>query len=178
MKKILNDIKTFKGNVLTICVDDNKLVKELRKNNKINIVDFSRQTKRKIFSKKKKFKYSKGKSVKIKKFRKAFKKKSIDYVIIDLNNIFDYYKYMTSNSIYICKNKIYIYGSSDYMNASLVAQKFERYNTTIEKIQDNDDYLVIVDCKKAKYNYFKEKFYLVIDSLHNLGDMISYFLTS
>ena len=120
----------------------------------------------------------KKKNIKIKKFRKSFKKKTIDYVIIDLNNIYDYYKYLASNCIYICKNKIYIYGTSDYTTAKIVASKFKRYKTTIETIQNDNEYLVIVECKDAKYSYFKEKIYIIVDSFHNLGDMISYFLTS
>ena len=47
-----------------------------------------------------------------------------------------------------------------------------------ETLQIDNDYLVIVECKKAKYSRIKEKFYLIIDTFHNLGDMISYFLTS
>ena len=178
MKRIIDDIKSFKGNVVSIGIDDSKIKRAFEKNNQINVLELNIPEKRKLFSSRKKFKNSKGKSIKIKKFRKFFEKKSVDYVLIDSNKIYDYFKYMASNSIYICKNKIYIFGNSDYVTAKTVARKFERYKTTIERIQIDNDYLVIVDCSKAKYNYFKEKFYLVIDSFHNLGDMISYFLTS
>ncbi len=178
MKKILEDIKSFKGNVLCICVDDEKITKDLFNNKNIGLYELSRNSEKKILSKNKKLKDKNGKSIKIKKFRKFFKKKSIEYILIDLNNIFDFYKYMASNSIYVCRKKIYLYGNSDYLTAKDVAKKFERYNTTIEKIQDGNNYLVIVDCSKAKYNFFKEKLYLVVDSIYNFGDLISYFLTS
>lgn len=177
MKKILEDGKDFKGNVLCICVEDN-IIQELIKNKKIGLYELSRNTKIKSFLRKKRLKTKTGKSVKIKKFRKLFKKKSIEYVVINLNNVFDFYKYMASNSIYVCKKQIYLYGNSDYITAQDVAKKFERYDTKIEKIQDEDNYLVIVKCSNAKYNFFKEKFYLVVDTLYNIGDMISYFLTS
>lgn len=178
MKRLLDDIKIFEGNVTLVGVNDNKIKKNLSKNKNINIFELNRPERGKIFSKKKKLKSSSGKKVSIKKFRKIFKKKSVEYLIIDLNNVFDYYKYMASNSIYICNKKIYIYGDSDYLTAKDVAKKFKRYTKNIECIQIDNEYLVIVDCKNTKYRYFKEKFYLAIDSFLNLGDMISYFLTS
>lgn len=178
MERIINDIKDFKGNTVCIGVEDNKIKRTLNKNKNVSVFELNRLQSRKIFSKKKRLKTTNGISVKIKKFRKIFKKKSIEYVIIDLNNMFDYYKYMASNSIYICNKKIYIYGNSDYVTAKSVAQKFKRYKTNIETLQIDNDYLVIVECKKAKYSRIKEKFYLIIDTFHNLGDMISYFLTS
>lgn len=178
MKRILTDINTFEGNVLCIGVNDKKIINKLKKNSQIGLYELSRFEERKFFSRKKRIKTNDGKSVKIKKFRTLFKKKSIEYLIIDLNNVFDFYKYMASNSIYVCNTKIYIYGQSDYINAHLVAKKFKRYQTDIEKIQIDDNYLVIISCAKAKYSWFKEKFYLVIDTFHNIGDYISYFLTS
>ena len=178
MKRLLEDIKTFEGSVTLVAVNDNKIKRVLSKNNNINIFELNRPERGKILSRKKKLKSSSGKKVNIKKFRKIFKKKSVDYLVIDLNNVFDYYKYMASNSIYICNKKIYIYGNSDYVTAKDVGKKFKRYTKNIECIQIDNDYLVIVDCKGTKYKYFKEKFYLIIDSFLNLGDMISYFLTS
>ena len=178
MKRVIEDIKEFSGNVLCICVNDDKVMSSLLKNKKIGLYELTRNNGRKKVLNKKRLKTKEGKSIKIKKFRKLFKKKSIEYILIDLNNVFDFYKYMASNSIYICRKKIYLYGNSDYITADDVAKKFERYNTKIEKIQDGNDYLVIVDSSKAKYNFFKDKLYLVVDTIYNVGDMISYFLTS
>jgi hypothetical protein len=178
MKKIVNEIHTFKGNVLCIGVTDDKILSCLNKNNNIGLYELSRPEPRKIFSKRKRVRTKSGKSVPIKKFRKIFKRKSIDYLIINLNSVYDYYKYMASNSIYVCNRKIYIYGSSKLVTANDIGIKFKRYKTKVECIQDNDDYLVIIDSSLARFNFFKEKYYLLIDTLINLGDMISYFLTS
>ena len=49
MKRIVDDIKNFKGNVVTIEVEDNKIKKSLEKNNKINVIELNRPKKRKIF---------------------------------------------------------------------------------------------------------------------------------
>ena len=178
MKKIISDIHTFKGNVLCIGVTDDKILSGLNKNNNIGLYELSRPEPRKIFSRRKRVKTKNGKSVPIKKFRKIFKKKSIEYLIIDLNSVYDYYKYMSSNSIYVCNKKIYLYGSSKMITANDVGKKFKRYKTKVECVQDGDNYLVIVDSYLAKFSFMKEKYYLIIDSLINLSDMISYFLTS
>ena len=178
MNNILEDIHLLKGNVLCICVEDGRILSRLNKNNNIAIFELERFKKRKIFTRDKRVSNKKGKSVKIKKFRKLFKKKSIDYTIIDLNNVYDYYKYIASNAIYVCKNKIYIYGNSDMIDSDSVAKKYLRYTKNVKKIQNGTEYIVIVDCANTKFNLIKEKFYVVVDTFHNLGDMISYILTS
>ena len=53
MKRITDDIKSFKGNVVCIGVDDNKIKKELLKNDNIGLYELNRpSTKRFIFKKK------------------------------------------------------------------------------------------------------------------------------
>ena len=178
MKRILNDIKQFKGNVVCVGVEDRKIKKELMKNSNIGLYELNRPETKRIIFKKKRLKTNNGKSVSIKKFRKLFKKKSIEYLIIDIDKLMDYYKYIASNSIYMCNKKIYIYGTNDTIDATDISKKFKRYKTETENIQIDNEYLTIIDWKNAKYSKIKEKVFLVIDSLHNLGDMISYFLTS
>ena len=178
MKNILEDIHLFKGNVLCICVEDGRILSRIKKNNEVALHELERFKKGKIFSKYKRISNKKGKSVRIKKFRKLFKKKSVEYIIIDLNNVYDYYKYIASNSIYICKKKIYIYGNSDFVTANGVAKKFLRYTKNVKTVQNGTEYIVIVNWDNTKFNWFKEKFYVIIDTFHNLGDMISYILTS
>ena len=178
MNRLIEDAKAFEGNVVCIGVKNTKLLKVFKTNKKIGLYELTRGVKRKLFSRQRKVKMENGKSVRIKKFRKLFKKKSIEYLIIDLNSVFDYFKYMVANSIYICNKKIYLYGQSDYIDANTIVKKFKRYKTNVEYFQNKNEYLVIVDVSEAKYSYFKNKFYIIIDTFHNLGDMISYFLTS
>lgn len=80
--------------------------------------------------------------------------------------------------MYTCNKKVYIYGESEYVDSKAIATKFARYKTKIERIQIENEYLVIVDCSNAKYSRIKEWFYVFIDTFINLGDMISYLLTS
>lgn len=178
MKRLLDEINGFKGNTLLLGVDDNKIFDSLKKNKNISLFEIEIFTKRKIFKKDKAKEIGTGKKVNIKKFRKIFKRKSIENIIINLDNMYDYYKYMASNSIYTCNNKIYIYGNKELVTTSSIVKKFKRYNTEIEVITKDNDYLVIIDSSRAKYNLFKEKFFIVVDTFINLGDIISYFLTS
>ena len=178
MKRLISEIKDFKGNTLLLGVDDNKIFDSLKKNKNISLYEIEVYTKRNFFKRDKAKENETGKRVNIKKFRKIFKRKSIDNIIINLDNMYDYYKYVASNSIYVCNNKIYIYGNKELVTTSSIVKKFNRYNTKIEVITKDDMYLVIIDSACAKYNLFKEKFYIVIDTFINLGDMISYFLTS
>ena len=178
MKKLIEEIKNDKDNDIYISIINDEIKKSLKKNKNISLFDLEINQKRKLFSKRKKMRVTKDKTVKIKKFRSIFKKKSIEYIVADLNGFYDYYKYLASNSIYLCNNKIYVYGNLDIVDAKSVAKKFERYNTKIEIIEEKDMFLVIVDASKAKFNLIKEKFFIVIDTFINLGDLISYFLTS
>ena len=52
---------------------------------------------------------SNGKNINIKKLYKYFKKKSIDYIICDYEQITKYYKYVFRDSIYLNNGKIYFY---------------------------------------------------------------------
>lgn len=180
MKRIVEDVKKFRGNVLTICVEDNKIMSAIKGNRGIkNAFELNRDEPSGLFKRrKKKLKLKKGKRVKITKFRKLFKKEKVDYLIIDLNNVLDYHKYIASNAIYTCKKKIYIYGESDYLDAKMVSSKYRRYKTKIEEIQNKNKFIVIVDCSEAKYSRIKEMFYIFIDTFHNIGDWISLILTS
>ena len=178
MKVLLDKIKNFKGNTLLLGIDDEKITKDLMKNKNVHLFEIELYKKRRIFKKDKSKEKATGKKVNIKKFRKIFKRKSIENVVINLDNMYDYYKYMASNSIDICNNKIYIYGNKELVTTSSIVKKFNRYNTKIEVITDDKNYLIIVDASLAKYNLIKEKFYVIIDTFINLGDMISYFLTS
>lgn len=178
MKKIYDELNNIKGNVLCICVDDNKIMKYLNKSKEVNLFEFSRSEKRKLFSKRKKVKLNKEKKVNIKKFRKLFKKKKVDYIIIDVNNIYDYFKYMASNCIYVCSKKVYLYGKSDFVTPKSIGKKFERYNAKVKYYKDDDEYLVVANIKNTKYSRLKEFIYLIADTFINLGDMITYLLTS
>ena len=125
----------------------------------------------------KKRKTNKGKTINIKKLRKYFNKKKTDYIICNLDNIFDYYKYIIKDTIYINSNKLYIY-SSKSINFELIIENYKRYTNNIEIKEYKESYLIIVDNTTTKNNYIKDKLYFIKDTLYNVAEKIGNILVS
>ncbi len=176
--KLLDDAKSFNGNVVCVGVQNKDLLQALSKNKKASVftIDFTKR--RGIFSSRKKSKITNGKKINIKKLRKTFKKKSIDTLIFDLNEMYEYFKYFIGDSIIITKGKIYIYGTSQFIDPKVLINRYKRYNTTAFLEINGDNFTIIIDAKASKTTWFKNKIYLVIDTFHNIGDMISVALIS
>lgn len=162
LNKIINQ---FNGNVLGIGLNE-KLIKQLDKNKKIvecNLLD--NVTKGKGFGK--------SKVIKIKKIKKHFKKKSINFILCNYESISKYLNSFVKNSIYLNDFKIYFYGNYDLEK---LIKRYKRYNTKIDVIKEKDFYILEIDCSNAKNNFFKEPFYLIIDlidlSIELIGDVL------
>ena len=84
-KYLLDVIKNMEGNVITIGIDD-KLINGFKKNKKVNVYEINKSENVSLFQRKKR-KMSNGKNINIKKLYKYFKKKSIDYIICDYEQI-------------------------------------------------------------------------------------------
>ena len=124
-----------------------------------------------MFQKKKRKLESNGKSINIKKLHKYFKKGSINYIIVDYEQILKHYKYVFMDSIYLSKGKLYFYMpkgiDSDYIN------KYKRYNSKINIKEYDNTKLVIIDNSKSKTSKLKNIVYLIGDTMTNLIDFIS-----
>jgi len=103
LKKICKD---FSGNVLTIGLDFPTVVQVLEKNEKI------KKSYSMTFNGKKRAKNyengARGKTVSIKKIRKIFKKKKIDYIICNIEDVSKFLRTFIRDSVYINKTKLYI----------------------------------------------------------------------
>lgn len=175
--KLLDDAKKFTGNVVCVGVTNDDLLMTLSKNKKASVytIDF---TKRHGFFSRKKTKTADGKKVNIKKLRKTFKDKSVDNLIFDFNEMYDYFKYFISDSVTIGRGKVYIYGESRFIDPKNLIKRYKRYCTEAFLEVDGDSFLIVIDVENAKTNWLKNKFYLVVDTFHNIGDMISVALIS
>lgn len=178
MQKLAEIVKTFKGEVLCIGVEDTSILKALSHNNQVNVFTLDRKISTGLFFKKKKVKTKSGKKVNMTKMRKSFKKKSIDYMVCDINSIYDYFKYFIYDSVVINKKKLYLYGYSKYLDPNTLAKRFERYHAKVEVSSQGNQFLLIIDNENSKGNWLKAKWYVLVDSFHNLGDLISTALTS
>ena len=176
--KLEEIIKKTKGNVLVIGLDD-KLIDKFEKNNKVNlyaIYSNSRNNKG-SFSKQKKKKTNKGKTINIKKLRKYINKKSVEYLICNFEEIMQYYKYIIKDTIYLNNKIIYIY-SSNTIDKDFIIEKYKRYNVEISFNDYKSGYIITINSTKAKNNFFKDKLYFIKDTLYNIAEVIGNIMVS
>ena len=169
-------IKKLEGNVLVKKLD-NKLLNKFEKNNKINLYSIYSNKSNGIFSRTKKKETNKGKTINIKKLRKYINKKSVDYLICNMEEIKDYYKYIIKDTIYLNNNKIYIYSSNE-LDKEFLIKKYKRYNVEINTTEYENGYIITIDNKNGKNNYFKDKIYFIKDTFYNIAEFIGNILIS
>ncbi len=171
-------IKKIEGNVLIIGLDEN-LIKMFDKNNNVNLYSINRNFKYKSGkSDNFKRKYtSHGKNINIKHLRKYINKKSANYIIFNMNEVFKYYKYIIKDSIYLNNNKIYIYFNND-IDKDFIVKKYKRYNVKIKEFEYKNGYILEIDNTSGKNNYIKDKLYFIKDTLDNLAESIGNLLIS
>lgn len=105
------------------------------------------------------------KKMSIKKLRKTIKKKSVDNLVVNYEDIKKYMRYFISDSIYINKGKLYIYGKKDPFIINDIKMYYQRYKTIIEVKEYENDFLIMVDNSLSKNNYFKDKLYKIKDTI-------------
>ena len=170
--KINKIIQKMEGKLIGIGINDEMVIKEIDKNNNIyecdllDSIDLSNQES----GKKKRKKY-------IKKLRKKYKDKSVDYIIMDPTKIFRKLKFLIKDTIYINNKKIYIYmdKNDDY---EFVIKRYKRYTKNIETIKCDDGIIINIDSTDSKKHIIKNIFYYIIDTLYNISDMIGDILVS
>lgn len=176
---LINDLKNVckevSGNVVTIGVDYKTVLDELDKNEKI-VNLYSMQFNGKKRSKKKEKGKKRDKIVSIKKIRKIFKKKRIDYIICNIEDINRFLRTFIRDSVYINKERLYIYGSKKNIDLELIEKRYNRYNVIINITEYDKDVLVEIDNTKAFNNVLKDMFYNIADifySIYNaIGDLL------
>lgn len=172
---LINDLKNvckeISGNVITIGVDYKTVLDELDKNEKI-VNLYSMQFKGRKKSKKKEKSKKRDKIVSIKKIRKIFKKKRIDYIICNIEDINRFLRTFIRDSVYINKEKLYIYGSKNNIDLELIEKRYNRYNVIINVTEYDKEVLVEIDNTKAFNHAFKDIFYNIADILYSIYNTI------
>lgn len=167
--KIYDITKCLSGNVLGIGVDF-KISDLLSSNDRVlecNLLDSSSGGSKGSFSS------SKLKKINIRKLRKVFKKKKVDFILCNVDCIKKYFKTFVKDSIYINKDMLYIYNVSDLDVIDELEHKYKRYNVSIEKLKDGKTYILKIDNKKSKTNFFKDCFYFIIDTIVGILNALS-----
>lgn len=178
--KLKEIIKEFEGNVLAIGIDDD-LVELLNKNEDVNLYSINKLSSsdnlKSRLKKKSKRNTNKGKCINIKKLRKYINKKSSNYLICNMDEMFEYYKYFIRDSIYINNNMIYIYLSNN-IDSEFIIDKYKRYNVDITKITLKEGIILEINNTKGKNNKIKDKLYFIKDTLYNIAEIIGNVLVS
>lgn len=170
-QKLIEIVKSMKGNFIGIGLDQPRLVNEVENNHHIVecILLNDRQNELNDLGK------SKIKKINIRKLRRKFKKKKRDYIIASLDEIYPYYKTFIKDSVYITRGTIYYYGSSKE-KMDLIIKKYERYKVKIREEMIGKEMLLTIEVNKAKTNRIKDFFYYIKDTLNNGMDYISDYL--
>lgn len=176
LKSAINEkIKNIKGNLLLIGIYDQLAFQLVESND--NITDC-------MIINEKKFKYnsqdkSRGrlKRFNIKKIRKAFKKKTVENIIINYDEIKRKMHHFIKNSIYISNGNIYIYCNKDEDIDELLL-RYKRYDTKINVSNEDEYILVEIDAKNAKNKKLKDIKYYIRDIIYIATDFIGDMLTN
>ena len=167
-KELIKIVKKLDGNLLGIGIENEKVLDEINKNNKIVNCLLLENTKKKGINSKLRFK-GRHKKVNIKKLKKKFKKKQMDNVICNYNYISKFTKHFVPGSIYIGKSKLYIYGNITDEEKEEIIKKYKRYTSNI-KVNNN---IIEINMENTKNKFFKDKIYFIGDTLNNLLDLIT-----
>ena len=173
--KIYDISKVVSGNVLGIGVDET-ISEILNQNERVTTCNLLNEIVR--HSSKTEGKKKRLKRIRIKKLRKVFKKKKVDFIICNIEEIKKYMKTFVKDSIYINKNILYLYNIKDEELKKEIIKKYKRYNTSIEEIKDKEDLVLKIDNSNAKTNIIKDSFYIVVDTLTTIFNIISDLLVS
>jgi CRISPR/Cas system CMR subunit Cmr4 (Cas7 group RAMP superfamily) len=171
-KYLLDQIKHLEGRIITIdaedylltAIDKNDAIKECIELDSVSKDDKWRLT---LFSKR----------ISSKKMRKKFKKKKIDTIILNNKAMKPMLNTFIRDSIYMTKKTVYIYGSEKESPSEVLIHRYQRYNTKIEKINE-DGYILKIDTSKAKNNWFKDLGYYILDNWQEFIDMLASYLVN
>ncbi len=173
IKELLKIVKKLDGKLLVIGNFDTKILNCINNNNNIISCDI-------LTSKNDDTKYDtkgKQKKINISSLRRKYKKKKINYIIADINEIDKYLKTFVKDSIFINQKEIIFLSDKNY-DYDLIKNKYKRYKTDIEVLNYKDGKILKINTVKAKTNKIKDFVYYIVDTILNIIDLIGEFLVS
>ncbi len=173
-------IPTLQGNLIVIGLEDSEINDMILHSTKLNQCYFldSNVKEKKSKKEKKTYRLGKDKNIPVKKFRKTFKKKKTDTIICNLKDMEQYLNRFVKDSVYICKGKLYYYGSKRRIQNSNLKERYQRYQVSFEEVELENSYVLVIDLSKAKTRWYKEWYYTVHDAIGRATDLIGDFLVN
>lgn len=168
--ELKNIINKLYGNIIIIGKFDEGLEKLVSENKKILSCDHLTNESGNGIGKK-----GKSKSINIKQLKKKYKKKKHDFILCNIEDIMKYQKTFVKDSIYIAKEKVYLFGKKDGLEKIKV--KYERYTNKIEQLRLKEGIILSIttDFKPSK---LKNIYYYIYDTIMYIIDLISDILIS
>ena len=166
-KHLKEILKSISGNILGIGIKDEKLIKIIDNNININNCTLLNNINTSDSD-------EKGyiQTINIRRLRKVFKKKKTDYIIGNMEDLEKYLKYFIKDSIFISRNKIYLYGKLDKEKFDNLVKKYERYNVEIAIRRYRQNFLLTIDSQNAKSYKLKDLGYFIY---YTISDLLTIF---
>ena len=176
-QELLKIIKDIRGNVFTLGIVDNDLIKAIQNNSQIE--HYLMLNINQVIEYEKSDNYKPTKKIKIKKIKKKNKKKKIDYTICEISDCKEHFRTFINDTIYFTKKKIFYYGNINEFDLDVLIKKYRRYNVTISILKyPNAEFILEIDAAKSKTNKIKGLFYRFVDFFIMLFDFLTDFLLS
>ena len=170
---LIKYVKNMDGSLIGVGIKDLDIIHAIDKNKKIIMCDLLNSISpdsKNIDKKRKKQKY-------IKRLKKQYKKKNINNMIINTDEVEKLLKTFIRDTIYINKDTIY-YFSKRKTILEKIEHRYNRYTKNTEIIKYEDGYILKIDTTNTKTKFFKDKLYYILDTLSNIADVIADILIS
>lgn len=171
-KVLLDSIKEMHGFILGFGNLDEKIIKSIDKNNKINEFILLSDTYTKSTGKSKS---KRTKKIAYRKIRNRFKKKNVTNIIASYEELEKYQRRFISDSLFLAKDNIYLFIKNKDIDADIIKKRYERYHQECEMIPCRDGIIVKITKKNYKANKAKDTLYLCMnfmsDVMNFIGDL-------
>lgn len=171
IEEIKKIIKSLEGSVVAFGFKTEKFKSILNSNNKITTFDVLDQITKKTSKEK-----GKSKRISIDSLRKKYKKKRVDTILIDVDAIDKYMTYLLKETIYIGKDKVYLFGTKEKVEKYI--NRYKRYNISLEQKEYSNNLITKINISNSKNNFFKDKFYILKDKTNDFLSLLTDILTS
>jgi len=114
------------------------------------------------------------KQISLREINKEYDKKELDYIFCDIEVIKKEINYFIKNSLYLSKNRIFIYGNKEDYDVETIIERYKKYHLQMNIKEKNDTYILEIYASE-KYKKFKSKLYL---GLYNTVDVINHLIDS
>ena len=169
MENLIKYIKKMEGTTVGIGINNTKIKDAIQNNTNIKTCYLLEETT--SFNKKKMKIFEKSKTINIKKIKKVFKKKRIENLICNYKTINPFSKTFVRDSVFINKNKLYIYGQKE--NYEDLVKKYKRYTNDIKIEKNKDNFIIIINNQNTTNQKLKDFKYWWLDTLNNFADILT-----